>query len=63
MNLYSYVGPVTEFGRCIENRWSGSTYAPSAKKAKNNLKYQYKKNHNKIATARIDLPGEIFLVG
>lgn len=62
MNLYSYSGPVTEFGRCIDNHWSGSTYAPSAKKAKSNLAYQYKKKHNKLPAAKIDLPGEIVWV-
>ena len=62
MNLYSYIGPVTEFGKCIDNHWSGSTYAPSIKKARSNLTYQYKKKHNKLPAAKINLPGKIILV-
>lgn len=44
MNQYSYDGVVKEFDTIISNRWRGSTYAVSEKKAKSNLVYQYKKN-------------------
>ena len=59
MNLYSYKGPVVEFDRCICNSWSGTTYASSEKKARCNLAYQFKKENNKTASAKITLPGKI----
>lgn len=43
MNQYDYEGPVMEFDRCISNNWKGTTFAPTEKKAKSNLAYQYKK--------------------
>lgn len=63
MQKYSYDGPVLEFGKCIANRWKGSTYAVSESKARINLTYQFKKNNNRLATAKIALPGEIKQVG
>lgn len=61
MNLYSYDGPVMEFGRCIADRWKSSTYAVSRKKAQSNLTYQFKKKYNRTPSANITLPGEIIL--
>lgn len=63
MPRYSYKGPVMEFGRCISNRWEASTYAVSEGKARSNLTYQYKKQHNKVAGTKITLPGEIVVAG
>ena len=34
MNQYMYDGPVMEFDTCVANRWQGSTYAASEKKAR-----------------------------
>ena len=62
MNRYEYEGPVMEFDRCVADRWSGTTYALSVKKAKCNLAYQYKKANNKCANTRISLPGEVVMV-
>ena len=62
MDRYIYDGPVIEFGTCIVNRWKAETTASSMSKAKSNLKYQFKKKNNRIAGARIDLPGEIKMV-
>lgn len=59
MNRYSYRGPVMEFERCVSNNWEGTTYAASEKKARSNLVYQYKRQFNKTAAARITLPGEL----
>ena len=59
MNQYMYDGPVMEFDICIANRWQGSTYAVSEKKARNNLAYQYKKKNNRPPGAKITLPGKI----
>ena len=61
MNQYSYSGPVIIFGRCVSNNWTASTYAVSEKKAKSNLMYQYKKQNNKVAGVRVELPGKILL--
>jgi len=63
MNQYDYEGPVMEFDRCISNNWKGTTFAPTEKKAKSNLAYQYKKKHGKIASTKISLPGKVRLVG
>lgn len=62
MNQYTYDGPVMEFDKCVSNRWVASTYAPSEKKARNNLAFQFKKQNNKIPSVRITLPGKIIAV-
>lgn len=59
MNLYSYDGPVEQFGVCVSNRWKAITYAISEKKARSNLVYQFKKEHGLMARSRIKLPGKI----
>ena len=59
---YSYEGPVEEFGKCIAQRWVGTTFATSEKKARSNLTYQFKKAHNKTANTSIRLPGKIIEV-
>ena len=60
MQKYTYRGPVTEFGKCIDQYWIGETIAESEIKARNNLCYQFKKQHNKMPTAKIELPGKIY---
>ena len=57
MNQYMYDGPVMEF-----DRWQGSTYAASEKKARSNLVYQFKKKTNRIPSTRITLPGKVVTV-
>lgn len=59
MKQYVYEGPVMEFDRCVMNHWKGTTVAVSEKKARSNLTYQYKKNHGKMPTCKISLPGKI----
>lgn len=59
---YSYDGPVLEFDRVISNRWVSTTCAPSEKKARSNLTYQFKKQFNKTPATKITLPGVIKLV-
>lgn len=61
MAVYTYSGPVMQFDRCICNKWKATTFAPSSKKAKCNLEYRYKKENGYAPTARITLPGKIFL--
>jgi hypothetical protein len=63
MERYSYNGPVEEFGRCVAHKWSATTYAPSEKKARSNLTYQFKKQFNKTPGTKITLPGEIICEG
>lgn len=58
---YTYDGPVKEFDRVIADHWHGSTYAVSAKKAKSNLTYQFKKEFNKIANTNISLVEKVKL--
>lgn len=59
MFMYTYEGPVLEFGKVIDPKWSGVTWAVSEKKARCNLSYRFKVEHGKIAGARITLPAEI----
>lgn len=59
---YSYTGPVTVFGKCVDNNWYGSTYAPSEKKARSNLIYQYKQQTGRAPSTSVSLPGKIVLV-
>lgn len=59
---YSYYGPVLEFDKCVTDCWRGETMAPSEKKARSNLTYQYKKQNNKVAGTKVTLPGKIKMV-
>lgn len=59
MNLYSYEGPVMEFGKCVASVWKGSTYAVSEKKARSNLIYQFKKTYDRLPQTKITLSGKI----
>lgn len=59
MNHYAYDGPVMEFETCVANRWKGSTYAVSEKKARSNLAYQFKKQNNRLPSTKITLPGKL----
>jgi hypothetical protein len=62
MNRYFYDGPVMEFSSCIQRNWTGETIAGSAKKAKSNLAYRWKKENNRCAGAKISLPGKLTIV-
>lgn len=60
MDKYVYDGPVCGVsGICICNHWRGETFAVSESKAKCNLTYQYKKQSNLVANAKITFPGKI----
>ena len=59
---YEYDGPVLEFDKLVANRWRGETMAPTKRKAKSNLSYQYKKQNNRISSVKVTLPGEIKMV-
>lgn len=62
MPRYIYKGPVMEFNILLADIWEGETVAPSEKKARSNLTYQFKKRNNRIAGTRITLPGKIMMV-
>jgi hypothetical protein len=62
LKRYSYKGPVCEFGRVIASMWTAETSAPSSKKALSNLAFQFKRDNNKIKTAKITLPGKLTVV-
>lgn len=61
MNKYSYDGVVKEFDTIISNRWRGSTYAISEKKARSNLIYRYKREHGKSPDSKVTLPGKLVM--
>lgn len=56
---YIYRGPVLKYGVCIEHDYTAETWAPTEKKARNNLTYRYKKEHDYIKETKIELPGTI----
>ncbi len=62
-SIYRYDGPVEEFGKCVTRQWSAQTRAVSEKQARSNLSYQYKKQFNKAANTKINLPGKIVVIG
>ena len=57
--LWIYTGPVMKFNTCVQQNWQASTYAPTEKKARANLTYRYKREHDYIKETKIDLPGII----
>jgi hypothetical protein len=62
-DMYLYDGPVMEFDRVIADRWTSKTFAPSLSKARSNLTYQFKKQFNRVASAKITLPSKITRLG
>lgn len=56
---YTYDGPVLEFDRIVAEHWKGETMAPSEKKARNNLAFQFKQQYNRVARSKITLPGKV----
>ena len=59
---YGYEGAVTVFGRIVDNSWYGETAAVSEKKARSNLAYQFKFENKLLPSAKVDLPGELYLI-
>lgn len=57
--LYFYEGPVTNFGRCVMNKYKAYTYASSEKQAENNIKVKWKKEHGYLPTYKVELPYKI----
>ena len=52
---YIYEGPVMQFGKVINNLWTGRTRASTSGRALSNLQYRYKANNQLVKTARIEL--------
>jgi len=48
-----------EFDKVITRQWSGTTEAESESKARSNLAYRFKKEHKKVPSSKITLPGEM----
>ena len=63
MEQYYYKGPVLEFGRPICDDWSSCTWAPTERRARSNLTYQFKVQNKRTANAKITLPGTLMKVG
>lgn len=59
MKRYCYNGPVMLFNKCIADIYIASTMAPSKKKARSNLEYRYKKDHDLNPNAKITFPGDL----
>ena len=62
MPRYSYDGPVMKFNVCVDHHWKGQTEAPTEKKAKSNLTFQYKKQNKMTPNTIVTLPGKLVLV-
>lgn len=60
---YVYDGPVLEFDRVVSEHWRATTFAPSERKARSNLTYQFKKQFGKDPATKITLAGDIRLLG
>lgn len=61
-NRYVYEGPVLIFDNLVADRWKGETMAPTARKARSNLSYQFKKQNNRLPGTPVVLPGKIKMV-
>lgn len=59
MPKYIYDGPVKEFDKLIAEHWKGETIASSETKARSNLAYRYKREHNKTPNSNIKLTGKL----
>ena len=59
---YSYYGPVMLFDTIVAPKWFGETFAPSTKRAKCNLAFQYKQEYGLDTRAKITLPGKLEMV-
>lgn len=60
--LYFYEGPVTQFNKVINEKWTRCTKAVSEKKAISNLQFQYKMKHKMTANSKIELPGTLTIL-
>lgn len=63
-NHYTYEGPVLEglSKQCLKNKFISGTFAPSEKKARSNMAFQFKHQYKLARTKNIVLPGEIICI-
>lgn len=59
---YLYSGPVLEFDHLIAGKWSSTTIAPTERKAKSNLAFQFKRENKRTSNAKIMLPGKLRII-
>lgn len=57
--VYWYKGPVYVFDKMVCDNWSGMTVAPSEKKARSNLCYQYRQQVNLNKSIPVNLVYDI----
>lgn len=60
--LYLYNGPVSRFGRLVQEEYIGYTYASSEKQAYNNIKSRWKKDHGYLQNTVVELPGKLEVI-
>lgn len=60
--IYRYEGAVTQFGQIIQEEWRGGTQAESEPRAKANLMFTYKMKHKMDRSAKIELPGKLYIL-
>ena len=53
--LWIYKGPVTSFGKVINDDYKGGSQAVSSKRALANIAFSYKKKHKLEPNAKIEL--------
>lgn len=58
-HTYNYKGPIEVMGQVVCWNWETTTWAPSEKKAINNLKYRYKRDNNMAPNCKVELPGKL----
>ena len=58
---YIYEGRIKSFDDVIETNWHGETYAETEARAKSNLAFKYKYDHDIHINTKISLPDEIRL--
>ena len=56
---YTFKGTVVKDGRTVEYNWETFTFAPSKKKAMNNLVYRYKRDHDFPKACKVELFGKL----
>lgn len=58
-HLYSYEGPVMEYGECVNRKWRSETVAESERKAYSNLCHKFRMQTNRPINRPLTLPGKL----
>lgn len=59
MAVYIYKGPVESKYNCLEQWWEAETTAETESKARSNLAYRYRRDHDIFRGTAIKLPGKL----